>query len=299
MFYDLNIPVTPSSGSTPSAQDQLETRKRVELLVHLGYQAVAYNNEISGKMPQNHVSPVTKLALPGVNLKQYSRLTLVVDDISQNYGLNTNNPSIAAYDILAVNPTNEKLFQAACGTFEVDIISLDMSARLPFYLKHSTVGLAVERGIYFELCYGAAIRDATARRNLISNAQSLIRVTRGKNIILSSQAMRAMELRGPYDIVNFGTLLGLNQAVAKDCLSSHCRAVAMHAETRRNTNRAVMSVAPVASLAETEQWKLGGGTVASNKRKNISETKDDKSATATTATTNKKAKGQDSSEPAK
>jgi ribonuclease P/MRP protein subunit RPP1 len=57
-----------------------------------------------------------------------------------------------------VNPTNEKLFQAACGTFEVDIISLDMSARLPFYLKHSTVGLAVERGIYFELCYGAAIR---------------------------------------------------------------------------------------------------------------------------------------------
>lgn len=26
-----------------------------------------------------------------------------------------------------------------------------------------------------------------------------------------------------------GTLLGLNQAVAKDCLSSHCRAVAVHA----------------------------------------------------------------------
>ncbi|KAF9121045.1 hypothetical protein BGW39_010899 [Mortierella sp. 14UC] len=292
MFYDLNIPVTPSSGSTPSAQDQLETRKRVELLVHLGYQAVAYNNEISGKMPQNHVNPVTKLALPGVNLKQYSRLTLVVDDISQNYGLNTNNPSIAAYDILAVNPTNEKLFQAACGTFEVDIISLDMSARLPFYLKHSTVGLAVERGIYFELCYGAAIRDATARRNLISNAQSLIRVTRGKNIIISSQAMRAMELRGPYDIVNFGTLLGLNQAVAKDCLSSHCRAVAMHAETRRNTNRAVMSVAPVASLAETEQWKLGGGIPASNKRKKTNEAKDDKGA-STTTTTNKKAKGQE------
>ncbi|KAG0331250.1 Ribonuclease P protein subunit p30 [Podila humilis] len=133
-----------------------------------------------------------------------------------------------------------------------------MSARLPFYLKHSTVGLAVERGIYFELCYSAAIRDATARRNLISNAQSLIRVTRGKNIILSSQAMKAMELRGPYDIVNFATLLGLNQAIAKDCLSSHCRAVSVHAETRRNTTRAVISVDPVSSLAENESWKLGG-----------------------------------------
>ncbi|KAF9320042.1 hypothetical protein BG003_007404 [Podila horticola] len=267
MFYDLNLPVSTSTGSAQAAQEQLETRKRVELLVHLGYQAVAYNYELTGKLPANHVNPVSKLNLPGVTLKQFSRLTLVVDDVSQNYGLNANNPSVLSYDILAVQPTNEKLFQAACGTFEVDIISLDMSARLPFYLKHSTVGLAVERGIYFELCYSAAIRDATARRNLISNAQSLIRVTRGKNIILSSQAMKAMELRGPYDIVNFGTLLGLNQAVAKDCLSSHCRAVAVHAETRRNTTRAVISVDPVASLTETEAWKLG------NKRKG--DTKDD------------------------
>ncbi|KAF8938926.1 Ribonuclease P protein subunit p30 [Dissophora ornata] len=233
MFYDLNLPISATPGSAQAAQEQLETRKRVELLVHLGYQAVAYNYEISGKMPNNH---------------------------------NTNNPGVSSYDILAVQPTNEKLFQAACGTFEVDIISLDMSARLPFYLKHSTVGLAVERGIYFELCYGAAIRDATARRNLISNAQSLIRVTRGKNIILSSQAMKAMELRGPYDIVNFGTLLGLNQAVAKDCLSSHCRAVIMHAETRRNTTRAVISVDPVSSLTENEQWKLGNKRKKSNSK---------------------------------
>lgn len=278
MFYDLNLPVSTSTGSAQAAQEQLETRKRVELLVHLGYQAVAYNYELTGKIPANHVSPVSKLNLPGVNLKQYSRLTLVVDDVSQNYGLNANNPSVLSYDILAVQPTNEKLFQAACGTFEVDIISLDMSARLPFYLKHSTVGLAVERGIYFELCYSAAIRDATARRNLISNAQSLIRVTRGKNIILSSQAMKAMELRGPYDIVNFGTLLGLNQAVAKDCLSSHCRAVAVRAETRRNTTRAVISVDPLSSLTETEAWKLG------NKRKGTDAMDKDK------ANTNKKAK---------
>ncbi|KAF9436862.1 Ribonuclease P protein subunit p30 [Entomortierella beljakovae] len=234
----------------------------------VGYQAVAFNHEITGKIPNNHVNPITKLNLPGVNMKQYSRLTLVVDDISQNYGLNTSNSAVSSYDIIAVQPTNEKLFQAACGTFEVDIISLDMSARLPFYLKHSTVGQAVERGIYFELCYSGAIRDATARRNLISNAQSLIRVTRGKNIILTSQAMKAMELRGPYDIVNFGTLLGLNQAISKDCLTSHCRSVVIHAETRKNTTRAVVSVDPVSSLEENEQWKLG------NKRKKSKDSKD-------------------------
>lgn len=44
--------------------------------------------------------------------------------------------------------------------------------------------------------------DQSARRHLISNAQSLVRVSRGKNIIISSEAQRAMELRGPYDLVN-------------------------------------------------------------------------------------------------
>ncbi|RUS23905.1 RNase P subunit p30-domain-containing protein [Jimgerdemannia flammicorona] len=71
---------------------------------------------------------------------------------------NSNNPTVNAYDILAVQPTTEKLFQAACSTFEVDIISLDFSTRMPFYLKHTQVGQAIERGIYFEICYSAGIR---------------------------------------------------------------------------------------------------------------------------------------------
>ena len=46
----------------------------------------------------------------------------------------------------------------ACGTFDVDIISLEMGNRLPFYFKHTTVGLAIDRGIYFEISYAPAIR---------------------------------------------------------------------------------------------------------------------------------------------
>jgi ribonuclease P/MRP protein subunit RPP1 len=92
MFYDLNLPVSAPPGSALAAQEQLETRKRVELLVHcmyplnppstnpvretcvdpkktyrspvqfkwnsvlaVGYQAVAYNHEVTGKISNNHV----------------------------------------------------------------------------------------------------------------------------------------------------------------------------------------------------------------------------------------------------
>ncbi|KAG0005137.1 hypothetical protein BGZ65_011883 [Modicella reniformis] len=157
MFYDLNVPVPVTAGSALAAQEQLETRKRVELLVHLGYQAVAYNYEITGKIPN------------AWNVFTLDRPTWLKYD--GTIDRNTGNPAISSYDIVAVQPTSENPFQAACGTFEIDIISLDMSARLPFYLKHSTVGLAVERGVYFELCYSAAIRGTLSMTIRIFEAQ--------------------------------------------------------------------------------------------------------------------------------
>ena len=45
-------------------------------------------------------------------------------------------------------------------------------------------------------------KDSGSRRQLISNAQNLVRITHGRNIIITSEAQRAMELRGPYDIIN-------------------------------------------------------------------------------------------------
>lgn len=43
MFYDLNLPVSTSTGSAQAAQEQLETRKRVELLVHRMFTFTTYS----------------------------------------------------------------------------------------------------------------------------------------------------------------------------------------------------------------------------------------------------------------
>ena len=44
--------------------------------------------------------------------------------------------------------------------------------------------------------------NAGARRHLISNALSLIHMTKGKNILLSSEAEKVLQMRGPYDVIN-------------------------------------------------------------------------------------------------
>ena len=80
---------------------------------------------------------------------------------------------------------------------------------------------AIKRGVFFEICYAQSLDgsrdkfqslansdlwmvavDSIARRHLISNAKQLLRLTRCRNIILSSGARRPMDLRGPADVAN-------------------------------------------------------------------------------------------------
>jgi ribonuclease P/MRP protein subunit RPP1 len=78
---------------------------------------------------------------------------------------------------------------------EVDIITFDFSRKLPFYLKLPPVGVAIERGIFFEICYSPSLRDMSSRRFLVSNALQLVRATKGKNIIISSEVRRRRRRR--------------------------------------------------------------------------------------------------------
>ncbi|KAJ3023108.1 Ribonuclease P protein subunit p30 [Thoreauomyces humboldtii] len=191
--------------------------------------------------------------------QQLTRLTIIVDDASGGGGfrIDGNSSFMAAYDLIAVQPTSEKMFQQACGTMDVDIISLDMGNRLPWYLKQPTVNVAVTRGIFFEITYAPAIRDASSRRHLISNAAQLVRITKGKNIIISSEAQKAMELRGPYDVINLGSIFSMSQDRAKNALDANCRAVLVHSATRKQVHRGIMAMEPSASLTETNKWKTG------------------------------------------
>lgn len=73
---------------------------------------------------------------------------------------------------------------------------------------------AVADGTVFEVVYGIALRASStaaalgqavpkdARRNVIAGARELIRITGGKNVILSSDVARCLEMRAPHDLIN-------------------------------------------------------------------------------------------------
>ncbi|MCJ1373053.1 hypothetical protein MMC20_004279 [Loxospora ochrophaea] len=236
MFYDLNIPWTPNGT---------ELHRTLEFLAELGYTTIALNYTLPAKLSATLTCAIPdELSFPvPCSLRILRRCTMVLSDTNQNHRL----PALSsAYDLVALRPVTEKSLQQACQSLDTDLISLDLSTRLPFHFRHKTLSVGLQRGLKFEICYASAILSGgdggMARRNLISNATQLIRATRGKGIVISSEAKRALGCRSPWDAVNLGVLWGLGQEKGREAVEREARAVVVGAEMKRRSFRGIVDV---------------------------------------------------------
>ncbi|KAF2754313.1 ribonuclease P/MRP 30kDa subunit [Pseudovirgaria hyperparasitica] len=234
MFYDLNVPW--------AAQDR-ELQRTIAFLDELGYNVVALNHTLSGKLPGDLTCPIPQtpdFPVPP-SMRILRRCTLTLHDPSQNHRISTLS---ANYDILALRPTDEKTLKQACESADCDIVSIDMTQRLSYYFKFKMLSQAIERGARIEICYGPSIlaKDSLARRNVISNVIQLIRATRGRGIIISSGATNALGCRAPWDVINLTTVWGLSQERGKEALSTESRNLVAFAQLKRNSYRGAVNV---------------------------------------------------------
>lgn len=166
------------------------------------------------------------------DFKQYSRVTLVVDDATDAQALTTGNAALMRFDIVAASPRSLSAFLHLCKQADVDIISLDFSHRMPFHIDQKHVRLcsvlpqsrvvfyiirtirlqvaaAVKRGILFEITHSPVTQSPATRRQLMESTRLVVEYMRGKQFILSSDAENLSQLRGPYDVLNIGCIIGL------------------------------------------------------------------------------------------
>ncbi|KAG6039123.1 hypothetical protein E4U41_003205 [Claviceps citrina] len=242
MIYDLNIAWSPAT--TP--ERLLQT---LSLASSLGYSTVALSHTLELPFPANPTSPFPTMpeSTPARKLPTVlRRATLPLSDpAASNYRLQ----SLAnVYDLLAIRPLTEKAFQNACLTLDIPIISLDLTTHFPFHFRPKPCMAAVARGVRFEICYAQILAaDGRGRANFISNATSLFRATRGRGILLSSEAKTALGLRGPADVVNLLSVWGLANEKGMDGLRSIPRSVVVNEGIKRNGFRGVINVVQVAT----------------------------------------------------
>lgn len=263
MFYDLNVPFNANASQLQATLD---------FAAELGYNTLALSHTLSGKLPTT--IPATPIPLPppdvvvprGMSL--ISRATFTISDASQNHRVSGLQSS---YDLLALRPTTEKALSLCCHSLDCDIISLDFSVRLPFILKFKALSAALQRGIRFEICYSAGITGGgtDARRNLISGATALIRASRGRGIIITSEAKDAIGLRGPWDVVNLCAVWGLGQEKGKEGVCEEARKVVSMANARRSTFRGVVGIISGES-SEALEDKFESKTVVNSMKRKVS-----------------------------
>ena len=127
--------------------------------------------------------------------------------------------------------------------------------RLPYYFKFKMLAAAVARGVRFEICYGPGVTGSglEARRNLISNATALIRATRGRGIVISSEARRALGIRAPWDVINLACVWGLSQERGKEAVCEEARKVTALAKLKRTSWRGIVDVVDGGEKPTVEQ----------------------------------------------
>ncbi|KXH37127.1 RNase P subunit p30 [Colletotrichum simmondsii] len=276
MLYDLNIPWSPTTSPADLA-------RTISFASSLGYTVLALNHTITPPIPSQITNPLPKflsqsttatatpptITGPSSQPSQQQpskkhptilhRATVTLSDPSQNYRL----PALAlAYDILAVRPTTEKAFQAACLSMaEPSLISLDLTQHFPFHFRPKPLMAAVARGVKFEVCYAQVLAsssssggsggsigpppDARARATFISNFASLVRATKGRGIVVSSEARGALGLRAPNDVVNLLAVWGLGSERGTEALGVNPRGVVVNEGIKRSGFRGVVNVLEV------------------------------------------------------
>ncbi|KAG7093989.1 hypothetical protein E1B28_007619 [Marasmius oreades] len=242
---------------------------QIDVLVHLGYRVIAFNQTVHKKVdPKIHVNLLDGLLsqLKGRDgIVFLKRLTIILDEDSEKgFGLiNANIPYFNSYDLLSLIPTNQATLALACLTHTLPsqltthIISIPLTlARPPFHLKHTLIRTAIKNGAVFEISYTGALGGESepilveagvadpsalsARRNWWASARELVRVTKGKGLIVSGGVVAQADFRAPRDVANLVSLLGLPQDGAHDASTKNAKSTVLRAQTRK-TYRAVLS----------------------------------------------------------
>ncbi|KAH7715549.1 Protein H35B03.2 a [Aphelenchoides avenae] len=184
---------------------------------------------------------LSSLEVAGKKFRQFSRLTVTLSDSTSVHRL-LHHPKLRLYDIVAVRCPDEQIMSTLSrkGDF-IDIVTYDPAqGKVPWMFKQKIVQACVAEGISFEVCYGQALTDSEHRRQFLTNARLLMRITRGgRGVIITSGAESLISIRAPYDTANLCTLFGLNPRDGRKFVAANAKQLLLRSQSRKTIKGAI------------------------------------------------------------
>ncbi|KAI9251498.1 RNase P subunit p30-domain-containing protein [Phascolomyces articulosus] len=229
MFYDFNIPYPKHPN-----QEDLERLDRIlSRIQSIQHGVVAFNVSTSEPFTSKAVEPIKLDQFKRDGIQLLTRVTIEAEDTKKNYQMVLTNAANQSVDILAARPLTLDAAKHTCQNHDVDIISINCALKrvIP---NHATIQVAISRGVFFEICYAQSFH-CKERALFFTNVKRLVEVTRGNNLIFSSEALRALDIRQPSDLRMLGLLFGLRRDQVEAAVGHNYQRVLLKAETRKST----------------------------------------------------------------
>uniref|UniRef100_A0A0G4I089 Uncharacterized protein n=1 Tax=Chromera velia CCMP2878 TaxID=1169474 RepID=A0A0G4I089_9ALVE len=166
------------------------------------------------------------------------------------------------YDLIAIKPSDDKSWLAATNEAICDIITLDLSSSMPPYrIKRAHLGVAVGRGVFFEIQLGPALKDPTARRNLFANLSVIVSFVPLERLLITSAADNPLLMRSPTDAAQLAAFMGLTPSptAGKAVMGSNAVAALYKGAARKTVGGAVAAV-PVSKREVDGDEEMGGSS---------------------------------------
>lgn len=209
-----------------------------------------FTTSTAKKLPSNLNNPIDLSLFKEFEnkLKIYTRISVMVDDAGQCQHFAKFQ---TLFDIIAVIPMNEKSLQSAIANLDIDIISFDLESRLSFYMKHKTLGSAIDKGIFFELNYTNFLNNSS-RSQALSTSKQIIRASRCRGMIVSSGVTN----QTPFQCRNFQNLkpilnlLGIDSNRSEKMVQDWPIKVVLNSRLRNKSYKQTVAIAGDQSLID-------------------------------------------------
>ncbi|QEU59672.1 Rpp1 [Kluyveromyces lactis] len=248
MLVDLNVPWPQKDFATPPSTKEIKTLHKTLATLHtLGYTHIALNFTVNqqDKFPKsiNDMNPIDLShfdeLVKSTGLKLYTRITIIIDDLSKGQPLTKISQ---AFDIVAALPVSEKAVTLVTSSLDVDVLSFYYDKRLPTLLKHHMMGGCIKRGVKVEIVYANALRDIRTRRQFVSNVKSVIRTCRNRGIVVSSGATSPLECRNVIGVTSILNFIGLPNDKSRKAMGELASLVLLNGRLRNKSYKQVICI---------------------------------------------------------
>ena len=296
MLCDLNIVFPVSDYNEQITKGQLNDLKNtINVAEQLGYTHIALNfrpetttSNSNKKKLSNDLNQINPINLDRDfkeyenRIKLFTRITIKIDDPSQCQNVAKFQQ---IFDIVAVEPLTEKSFQSTISNLEVDMISFNLQDRLPCYMKHKTLGAAIEKGMFFEIKYTDFLSNKN-RAQAISNCKQIIRASRNRGMICSSGCSidRPYQLRNCNNVKPLLKMLNIDSNRCSKMFQDWSLKVLLNGRLRIKSYKQTIAVSGddglIDNSLEDNDWDSAKNEKINNAKQNINTYKKRKNETA-------------------